>query len=158
MAWLRRSAAKLFFRVGAPFFAKESHMLSPECLAEFRSAWLPNMTDVGLARLVEMLEKGSPLLIHGCFTRAVPMGCLASHVAWNHPRTAHLTLDAGITWLHHVAGLNPATSHVLREWDRRGVRDLELRAELLALLRAEQAARQGARPTPQRPARALAHA
>ena len=117
-------------------------MLSPECLGELRSAWLPNMTDAGLDRLTELLEKASPLLIHGCFTRAVPMGCLATHVAWHHPRTAHLTSDAGITWLYHVAGLNPATSHVLRAWDRRGTRDLELRAELLAVLHAERAARQ----------------
>jgi hypothetical protein len=116
-------------------------MLSPECLAELRSAWLPNITDAGLDRLTELLEKGSPLLIHGCFTRAVPMGCLATHVAWHHPRTAHLTSDAGITWLYHVAGLNPATSHVLRDWDRRGVRDLELRAALLAALKAERDAR-----------------
>jgi hypothetical protein len=121
-------------------------MLSPECLGELRSAWLPNMTDAGLKRLIDLLEKGSPLLIHGCFTRAVPMGCLASHLAWNHPRTAHLTVDAGITWLHQVAGLNPATSHVLREWDRRGVRDLELCADLLAVLRAELAARQAPPP------------
>src|SRR5947209_9512551 len=112
-------------------------MLSPECLGELRSVWLPNITDAGLDRLVELLEKSSPLLIHGCFTRAVPMGCLASHVAWNHPRTCHLTQDAGITWLHRVAGLNPATSQVLREWDRRGVRDLELRADLLRILHEE---------------------
>jgi hypothetical protein len=117
-------------------------MLAPECLTELKTAWLPNMTDTGLARIIVLLEQGSPLLIHGCFTRVVPMGCLATQVAWNHPRTAHLTLDAGITWLHHVAGLNPATSHVLREWDRRGVHDLELRADLLAVLRAEQCARQ----------------
>jgi hypothetical protein len=129
-------------------------MLSRECLGELHSAWLPNLTDAGLRRLVELLEKGSPLLIHGCFTKAVPMGCLATHVGWNHPRTAHLTLDAGITWLHHVAGLNPATSHVVREWDRRGVTDLELRAELLGVFRAELAAR----AAPRRKARARAAA
>ncbi len=113
-------------------------MLTTECLAELRSAWLPNITDPGLNRLIELLEKGSPLLVHGCFTRAVPMGCLASHVAWNHPRTCHMTLDAGITWLHQVAGLNPATSEVLRAWDYQGVHDLELRSALLGELRAEQ--------------------
>jgi hypothetical protein len=117
-------------------------MLNPECLGELRSAWLPNITDTGLDRVIELLEKGSPLLIHGCFTRAVPMGCLASHIAWNHPHTAHLTLDAGITWLHREACLNPATSAVLREWDRRGPRDLDLRADLLGLFREERAARQ----------------
>jgi hypothetical protein len=124
-------------------------MLSHDCLGELRSAWLPNLTDAGLRRLVDLLQKGSPLLIHGCFTRAVPMGCLATHAGWNHPRTAHLTLDAGITWLHRVAGLNPATSHVLREWDRRGVHDMELRADLLAVLREELAAR----AAPRKPAR-----
>jgi hypothetical protein len=122
-------------------------MLSPECLGELRSAWLPNMTDAGLGRIIELLEKGSPLLIHGCFTRAIPMGCLASHVAWNHPRTAHLTVDAGITWLHHLAGLNPATSFLLREWDRRGAQDLELRADLLQVLRQELEDRQALEAT-----------
>jgi hypothetical protein len=116
-------------------------MLTTECLHELRTAWLPNMTDAGLGRLIELLERGSPLLIHGCFAKSVPMGCLATHLAWNHPRTAHLTTDAGITWLHRVAGLNPATSHVIHEWDRRGPRDLTLRDDLLALLREEHAAR-----------------
>jgi len=109
-------------------------MLSQECLRELRSSWLPNITDAGLNRLIDLLEKASPLLIHGCFTRSVPMGCLATHIAWNHPDTAHLTLDAGITWLHRVAGLNPATSQVIREWDGRGSGNWELRSELLALL------------------------
>jgi hypothetical protein len=121
-------------------------MLSPECLGELRSAWLPNITDTGLSRLLDLLEKGSPLLVSGCFTRTIPMGCLASQVAWNHPATAHLSVEAGIAWLHQVAGLNPATSAVLREWDRRGVADLDLRADLVAELRAESTRRQ-ARPS-----------
>jgi hypothetical protein len=116
-------------------------MLAAECLGELRSAWLPHMTDAGLARLIELLEQASPLLIHGCFTRTVPMGCLATHVAWNHPKTQHLTVDAGINWLHRVAGLNPATSLVIREWDRRGVNDLDLRSDILAELRREVQAR-----------------
>jgi hypothetical protein len=102
-----------------------------------RAAWLPNITDSGLDRLIELLEKGSPLLIHGCFTRAVPMGCLATHAAWNHPRTAHLTVDAGISWLHRVAGLNPATSFVIREWDAHGSQDWETRSGLLEVFREE---------------------
>jgi hypothetical protein len=116
-------------------------MLSAECARELRSAWLPNLTDAGLDRLIEMLEKGSPFLVHGCFTKSTPMGCLASHAGWHHPRTAHMTQEAGITWLHHVAGLNPATSYVLREWDGRGAHDLDLRTELAALFRAEREAR-----------------
>ena len=117
-------------------------MLSQDCIRELRSSWLPHLTDGGLDRLIELLEKASPLLIHGCFTRSVPMGCLATHAAWNHPRTAHLTVEAGISWLHQVAGLNPATSHVIREWDRRGAHDWQLRAELAAILKEERQARQ----------------
>jgi hypothetical protein len=119
-------------------------MLSQECVAELRSKWLPNITDQGLSRLIELLEKNSPLLIHGCFTRAVPMGCLATHAAWNHPQTEHLTLDAGISWLHQIAGLNPATSHVIREWDCRDPHDWSVRAELLTYFKNEQAQRQQA--------------
>jgi len=130
-------------------------MLSPECLGELRSAWLPNLTDAGLQRLLDLLEKGSPLLIHGCFTRAIPMGCLASHAAWHHPATARLTIDAGITWLHRVAGLNPATSRVLREWDSRGASDLALRADLIAELRAERQARAARQAEPAEAARPL---
>lgn len=118
-------------------------MLTQNCVRELRTSWLPNITEAGLDRLIDLLEKGSPLLIHGCFTRTVPMGCLATHVAWNHPRTAHLTLDAGITWLHRVARLNPATSYVIREWDSRGSQDWEVRSELLAIFREERRSRHG---------------
>lgn len=117
-------------------------MLSPECVRELRSSWLPNLTDAGLDRLIHLLETDSPLLITGCFTRALPMGCLATHAAWHHPRTAHLSLDAGINWLHHVAGLNPATSLVIQEWDRQGRCNLEVRGELLAAFQQERERRQ----------------
>jgi hypothetical protein len=124
-------------------------MLSPECVHELRSSWLPNITAEGLDHLIDLLEKGSPLLIHGCFTRTVPMGCLATHAAWHHPRTAHLTLDAGITWLHRVAELNPATSHVIREWDRCASSNWEVRAALLVLFKEERDARRAAgKPAP----------
>jgi hypothetical protein len=116
-------------------------MLSQETIRELRTSWLPNITDTGLDRLINLLEKGSPLLIHGSFTRSVPMGCLATHIAWNHPRTAKQTLDAGICWLNHVAGLNPATSHVIREWDRAADYDYEIRSELAAIFKAEREAR-----------------
>src|SRR5437660_12843148 len=105
------------------------------CLKELRDGWFPHTTDAGLGRLINLLEAGSPLLIHGSFTRALPMGCLATHVAWNHPATAHLTMDAGICWLHRIAHLNPATSQVVREWDRCAPFDFEVRATLLAELK-----------------------
>lgn len=116
-------------------------MLSLECVRELQTAWFPNVTTAGLDRIIELLEKGSPFLIHGSFTRAIPMGCLATHIGWNHPRTAHLTMDAGICWLNHVAGLNPATSQVIREWDRACNSSYETRAELLHLFRQERDAR-----------------
>ena len=121
-------------------------MLSQECIRELQIFWLPNITNAGLDRLIEMLEKNSPLLIQGCFTRSVPMGCLATHAAWHHPSTAHLTLEAGISWLHKVAGLNPATSHVIREWDRCGASSWEIRSQLLNLFKDFRQSRQATAP------------
>jgi hypothetical protein len=107
------------------------------CLNELRDGWFPHTTDAGLDRLINLLESGSPLLIHGAFTRAMPMGCLATHIAWHHPETADYTLDAGIAWLTRVAGLNPATSQVIRAWDCGGQTDWELRQSLLAACKEE---------------------
>jgi len=110
-------------------------------VAEFRALWLPHVTDAGLNRLIELLEKASPLLIHGAFTRAMPMGCLASHIAWNHPQTCQHQHEAGVMWLSNVAGLNPATSSVILAWDRHGAGDFALRSDLLAACREEQVSR-----------------
>ena len=110
---------------------------------EFRGRWLPHVTDSGLTRVRRLLESASPLLVHGTFSRAEPMGCLASHIAWNHPATAELHDDAGIRWLAKVARLNPATSAVIVAWDRHGVADRELCAGLLTECRAEQCRRGG---------------
>src|SRR5438128_1858760 len=104
---------------------------------EFRTAWLPHVSDDGLARVTELLEKASPLLIHGAFTKSVPMGCLATHIAWNHRRTHHLQYEAGVIWLSKVAKLNPATSAVILAWDKAGVSDFELRTAFLAECLAE---------------------
>lgn len=112
-------------------------MPSPNILAEFREAWLPHVTDAGLLRLTELLRQASPLLIHGMFTSAVPMGCLATQIGWHHPDTAHCQHDAGIYWLARVARLNPATSAVIVAWDQRGVHDWALRAALLDACEAE---------------------
>ncbi len=116
-------------------------MASNTAVTEFRNSWLPHITDDGLRRLVDLLGKGNPLLIHGAFTRLMPMGCLASHIAWNHPRTCDLDREAGVVWLTKVAGLNPAVSAVILAWDRAGNADLELRADLYEACRAEQARR-----------------
>jgi len=106
-------------------------MPSADPIAEFRAAWLPHVSDAGLSRIIDLLGKASPMLIHGAFTRALPMGCLATHVAWNHRATAHLQHDAGVMWLCKVARLNPATSSVILAWDKAGVGDYELRTGLL---------------------------
>ena len=106
-------------------------MLNETLQHELENEWFPNMTDSGLNRVIELLETGSPFLIHGAFNKALPMGCLATHIAWHHPFTEHLTMEAGVCWLHKVAGLNPATSLVIREWDKAARCDIELRQELL---------------------------
>ncbi|MFO0936314.1 MAG: hypothetical protein U0798_07365 [Gemmataceae bacterium] len=112
-------------------------MTSYKTLSEFRAAWLPHISDRGLDRLADLLERGSPLLIHGSFQRNSVAGCLATHIAWHHPRTKHLNEEAGVIWLAHVARLNPATSFVVQDWDRSGHADWELRQGLIALLRDE---------------------
>ncbi len=110
-------------------------MLSPECVQEFQSVWLPKISNQGLDRLIDLLEKGSPLLIHGSFTRSAPMGCLATHIAWNHPETCHLNNDAGVVWLSQVAGINPSISRVIREWDCNSTSNYQIRIDLLELLK-----------------------
>ena len=116
-------------------------MLSTDALAELQKDWFPHITDSGLDRLVELLEKRSPFLIHGSFTRAVPMGCLATQIAWHHPKTSCLTQEAGISWLATVAGLNPASSRVIRDWDADARHDPETVQNLLDLFRNEQSRR-----------------
>src|SRR4051794_23159930 len=110
-------------------------MLSGEFIRELQINWLPHVSDSGLDRVIELLEKGSPLLVNGRFTGALPMGCLASHIGWHHPDVCHRTSDAGILWLTKIAGLNPATSHVIRSWDCHGPQDWTFRSELTELLR-----------------------
>jgi hypothetical protein len=110
-------------------------MLPANVLHELRQSWLPHTSRAGLDRLIDLLEKGSPLLLSGRFTEVLPRGCLATHIAWHHPAVGHRTFDAGILWLTRVAGLNPATSTVIREWDRRGPQDWMFRSDLLALLK-----------------------
>jgi len=112
-------------------------MTGDDAMHEFQTVWLPNIADAGLRRLSDLLQSSSPLLIHGAFTRAIPMGCLASHVAWNHPDTEHLNEEAGACWLTKIAGLNPATSAVILAWDRGGLHDRQLRGEIHAACRAE---------------------
>jgi hypothetical protein len=117
-------------------------MPATDPINEFRNSWLPHVSDDGLSRLVELLESCSPYLIHGAFTRAVPMGCLASHIAWNHPITCDLEdEEAGIIWLTRVARLNPATSAVILSWDRNGLQDRKLVAGFLTACRDEQSRR-----------------
>ena len=77
----------------------------------------------------------------------MPMGCLASHIAWNHPRTRSLEHEAGVVWLSKVAGLNPALSAVILAWDRAGNADLDLRADLYDACVEEQARRKATAPS-----------
>lgn len=124
-------------------------------VAEFHTRWLPHVTDDGLSRVIGLLDSASPLLIHGAFTHACAMGCLATHIGWHHPATRGLNDEAGVCWLTRVAKLNPATSDVILAWDRHGQNDWSLRAELLAACRAEQARRTDAAEWTDAPAAAI---
>lgn len=117
-------------------------MLSAGCVRELETAWFPNLTDSGLDRLIELLETSSPLLIHGAFSRSMPMGCLATHAAWHHPKTCDLAEEPGIMWLTRVAGLNPATSQVVQAWDEHGEGRWRICRALLDELQAERSRRQ----------------
>ncbi len=107
------------------------------CVKELRDGWFPHTTDAGLKRLITLLDSGSPLLVHGTFTKSLPMGCLATHIAWHHPATQKMSHDAGVVWLSHIAGLNPATSLVIRAWDEGGQANWDLRNLILAACREE---------------------
>jgi len=107
------------------------------CVKELRDGWFPHTTDAGLKRLITLLESGSPLLVHGVFTKSLPMGCLATHIAWHHPATHRMTHDAGVVWLSHIAGMNPATSVVIRAWDEGGQTNWDLRNVILAACKEE---------------------
>lgn len=105
--------------------------MSSPVISEFVNRWLPHATESGLNRLLQLLEQGNPMLIHGAFSKSCALGCLATHMAWHHPETCHLNEEAGIRWLTNVAKLNPATSAVIVAWDRNGMADWELRGQLI---------------------------
>ncbi|MGL6073313.1 MAG: hypothetical protein ACRC8S_04020 [Fimbriiglobus sp.] len=106
-------------------------MSTRTAIQEFQLAWLPKVTDQGLNRLIYLLETASPFLIHGTFCKSGPQGCLATQIAWNHPKTAHLNDEAGICWLTRIARMNPATSHLIVAWDEAGLTNHDLRFGLL---------------------------
>ena len=112
-------------------------MLSSRVVEELRRSWLPNMTDSGLMRVIELLEKGSPILIQGDWCHGPVMGCLASHAAWHHPMTMRLGADAGGVWLAFIVGIDPRESQVLQSWDCSAPHDWQTRAELCAIFREE---------------------
>jgi len=117
-------------------------MLSSAVIEELRRSWLPNMTDGGLTRVIELLEKGSPILIQGDWCHGPVMGCLASHAAWHHPMTMRLGADAGGVWLAFIVGIDPRESQVLQSWDCSAPHDWQTRAELCAIFRDELVGRQ----------------
>jgi len=109
---------------------------------ELNHRWFPGAVDSAIDRMIYLLEDASPLLISSCFCRIPPQGCLATQIAWHHPRTRHLVQDAGIVWLDQVANLSPVTSHVLTYWDARGAQDVAFRHFLLDQFQGEKARRQ----------------
>lgn len=109
---------------------------------ELNHRWFPGVTDTALDQVIRLLESASPLLVSGCFCKVPPQGCLATQIAWHHPRTRHLMHDAGIVWLDRIANLSPVTSSVLTYWDARGSEDVGYRHFLLDMFRGEKERRQ----------------
>lgn len=109
---------------------------------ELSHRWFPGAVDSAVDQVIRLLESASPLLISGCFCKLPPQGCLATQIAWHHPKTSHLGHDAGIVWLDRIANLSPVTSHVLTYWDARGAQDVAFRHLLLDQFRGEKARRQ----------------
>lgn len=120
-------------------------MLSEECRRELHENWFPNLTDSGLERLIELLRTDSPYLLRGDWTSHLVVGCLATHVGWHHPVTTRFGIEAGGIWLSQVAGVDPAHSHVLREWDHYvgTANDRSLKSDFLAEFREEKRRRLG---------------
>lgn len=111
--------------------------LTDAFLRELDQNWFPGTSQSALDHLIHLLETASPLLVHGCFTRVPPQGCLATQIAWHHEKTSHLGQDSGIIWLDQIAKLNPISSVVLSTWDMLGSRDVALRHALLEQFRLE---------------------
>lgn len=104
---------------------------------ELEHHWFPGTPNSALDHLLRLLETASPLLVHGCFTRVPPQGCIATQIAWHHEKTARLGQDAGIIWLDQIAKLNPISSVVLSTWDMLGSQDVGLRHALMEQFRTE---------------------
>ena len=118
--------------------------LTDDAVREFRTHWLPKLTDPALERLITLLERDDPRLIRSRWTGASVMGCLATQAAWNDARTEDFGDRAGPAWLHHVAGIVPAHSKVVRDWDQSIEHPFDawqVRGQLLAMLREEHGSR-----------------
>ena len=109
---------------------------------ELHHRWFPGAMDGAIDQVIRLIEAASPLLVSGYFCKLPPQGCLATQIAWHHPKTCHLNQDAGIVWLDRVANLSPVTSHVLTFWDARGSSDLAYRHFLLDQFKSERSRRQ----------------
>jgi hypothetical protein len=136
-------------------------MLSDKAIHELKTAWLPNITDIGLEYLARLLETGSPYLIRRAWASDfadhspefdiadAAIGCIATHAGWHHPATLRMHGNAGHTWLTTIAGVESEYSAVLQEWDG----DAPVEAELAYILRQEQRRRGATTGNIGRPAR-----
>ena len=77
--------------------------------------WLPNITDEGLERLIELLSTQSPQLLHGSFIDDDDGGCLAEHAGRHHD----LCGDRKFPGLAFAMLVTEArASAVITEWDK----------------------------------------
>jgi hypothetical protein len=118
--------------------------LSDEAVCEFRTHWLPNLTNPALERLITLLERNDPRLIRSHWTDGRVMGCLATQAAWNDARADEFGERAGARWLSRVAGIAPMHSKVVRDWDQSTEHPFDawqVRGQLLTMLCEEQESR-----------------
>ncbi|HUG94407.1 MAG TPA: hypothetical protein VML55_26485 [Planctomycetaceae bacterium] len=118
--------------------------LTDDAVREFRTHWLPSMTDAALGRLITMLERNDPRLVRNTWTGGSVMGCLATQAAWNDARADEFGVRAGPRWLYRVAGIAPMHSNVVRDWDQSIEHPFDawqVRGQLLAMLREEHESR-----------------
>jgi len=68
-------------------------MLPQDCLANLNHAGCRTSPMPGSIASSNCWKKEVRFLIHGSFSRAMPIGCLATHIAWHHPATEQTTLS-----------------------------------------------------------------
>ena len=110
------------------------NLLSRSAKHEFRTAWLPHISDLALGRLAVSLETHDPRLLHDDFGHSDGGGCLEVQCMMYHPGRLELErqypmfteMDRGYYqvlayhWMVEIVGIDPSKSVFLAEWEASG--------------------------------------